>query len=289
MNWLGLWLKGLPNIILLGWTYPPDCPPALLLLSPAFLRTHRGCSQKHVPINLHVDLGVRVCHPGDRTYNGDLFVFILLLLEHNCLQRCVTLCHTTAWISYVYTRVPSRWSPPPAPQGHPRPRSRAPCAVPRLPTSSLTAGSVCVSTLPSHFCPPSPPSPHQDTYLWAPLLSLPMKMPDTHLGEEEGKEGISKTQLLSKTGFFFFLQETELLWPGKTCFASTGPAERKGGEECGPNSDFGSAWVGGPPLPTEQGRVEGKRPQVLVLTGLRKAGPRPARPKLQLVSPPPEK
>ena len=31
-----------------------------------------------------------------------------------------------------------------------------------------------------------------------------MKMPDTHLGEEEGKEGISKTQLLSKTGFFFF-------------------------------------------------------------------------------------
>ena len=98
---------------------------------------------------------------------------------------------------------------------HPSPSlqglSRAPCAVPRLPTSSLTAGSVCVSTLPSHFCPPSPPSPHQDTYLWAPLLSLPMKMPDTHLGEEEGKEGISKTQLLSKTGFFFFLQETELL------------------------------------------------------------------------------
>lgn len=31
-----------------------------------------------------------------------------------------------------------------------------------------------------------------------------MKMPDTHLGEEEGKEGISKTQLLYKTGFVFF-------------------------------------------------------------------------------------
>lgn len=55
------------------------------------------------------------------------------------------------------------------------------------------------------------------------------------------------------------------------------------------HSDFGSAWVGGPPPPTGRGRVEGKRPRVLVLTGLRKAGPRPARPKLQLVSPPPEK
>ena len=38
-----------------------------------------------------------------------------------------------------------------------------------------------------------------------------------------------------------------------------------------------------------QGRAEGKRPRVLVLTGLRKAGPRPAGPKVQLASPCPEK
>lgn len=117
---------------------------------------------------------------------------------------------------------------------------------------------LCVHTTPL-FCPPSPPHPPGHLLMGPKCILLPMKMPDTHLGEKEGKGGASpRPSCFLKPDFFFNNKRLSCcIWQDLLC--STVQQREKEVRNEVPLRTW-PAWVDGLPPPTGRGRPKARGP-----------------------------